>query len=133
MTPDREHRYIEEIETLQEENRQLKERLGYRNRDTELSMLRAEWGLAPAEAKMLLTLYRASGRLLRKWDLMSAADASDEADTKGVDVRICKIRAKCGDPKIVLTVWGQGYQMSPEAQQKVRAVLLRDGDEDTRL
>lgn len=132
MTPDRERRYIAEIETLQEENRQLKERLGYRNRDTELAKLRARWNLAPAEAKMMLTLYRASGRVLSKEDLMAAADSSYEVETKGVDVRMCRIRAKAGK-KIVLTVWGQGYTMPPEGQALVREVLSREEDADTRI
>lgn len=137
MTPDRERRYIEEIETLQEENRQLKDRLGYRDRAAELNKLAISFKLTPGEAKMLLTLYRASGRVLSKEDLLAAADAKWEAEPKGVDVRVCKLRAKMNAPAkgqpTILTAWGQGFSLTPLGQQIVRATLAREEDADTRI
>lgn len=65
------------------------------------------------EAKILSALARNEGRTLSKNLLMDTVWVGSDADSKIVDVYICKLRKKLreagGNPAMIGTVWGRGY------------------------
>ncbi len=116
----------ERIAELEEENAWLRSELGLVVDGDQLATLRKTYEMATGAACLVLALYRAKGRLLNKLQLHEAIPAiwkdHDERCVKIVDVRICHARKGVGRDAIE-TICGQGYGLTPEGMEKVRAAL----------
>lgn len=70
--------------------------------------------LTKLECRLLEEVLTRGGKTVSKEMLLSAmyADRVDEPELKIIDVFVCKVRRKLGEhgPKIIETVWGQGYR-----------------------
>lgn len=86
-----------------------------------LMRLKTEFGLTPAESRLLQCLMQA--RACTKPHLHAVV--APEAEPKIIDVFVCKIRAKLRAFQVRIdTIWGQGYAMTEESK---RLVLARIG------
>ena len=101
----------------------LESELGIRNRAEEA--VRLGFKLSPSEARILLRLYHAGGRLVTLAQLDDAAPAFDPSgDREYVVGRVYayRLRMRMGGDTI-RGVRGQGYHLSPEGVAAVCAVI----------
>lgn len=110
-------------EELEEELAYFKQALKVEQSENRLAKLHKAFGFTPTEAKLALALYDRAGKIVTKnfaLDILYS-NPDDAAEQKIVDVLVCKIRTKliyrCGDQKPIDTVWGRGYQMTPEGME----------------
>lgn len=121
---------LERIAVLEEEKAALESKLGFTSDANALSRIRQRWGLTPREAQLVLLLANRSGLATSKDLILDALyrGAADEPEMKIVDVFVCKIRAKMGQPAIE-TIWGSGYRIGHAALAEVQKVIAsRDFD-----
>ena len=107
-----------ENENLREENRQLREMLGFTFEAPPV------FGLTGKECKVFGSLMKRD--IASKEFIMNCLyldGVNDAAEIKIVDVFICKIRAKLKPFDVTIeTQWGQGYYMT--AENKAKAMTL---------
>lgn len=115
------------IDQLLEERRDWREAFG-----PEVLALPLEWGLTPAEERMMVALVRAPEALVvSKSALHTAISRGDkpETDPKIVDVLVCKVRRKLApfySAKPIDTLWARGYKLSPEVRRHLaEGTMLR--------
>ncbi|MBY6243880.1 helix-turn-helix domain-containing protein [Methylosinus sp. Sm6] len=107
----------ERIETLEEENRQLRDML------KPPTTYPAEWRLTPQEADILSILAARAPNAISKTALYEAFtwDNDDPPDPKIIDVLVCKLRAKLKDLHIEIeTIWGFGLRMGIASRDRLR-------------
>ncbi|WP_449315216.1 response regulator transcription factor [Rubneribacter sp.] len=80
----------------------------------------ARLSLTPKEFKILFALASSPGLVLSKEQLVEAAWGREfVGETTSITVFIKKLREKVeddpSDPRVILTVWGIGYRLDPEA------------------
>lgn len=111
-------------EALREEVVYLKGELALALSEDKISQLSRATGLTPSEAKILMTLYQARGRLCAVYVLDDAAPPTRSSDRnpKHVDVRICRIRKKIGKACIENS-WGHGYRITDVGRLVVEEAL----------
>lgn len=112
-------------EELEEEVAFLKSELGLRSSADELRRLKAAFDLTPQEARIVLAMARAKGKPVMRVqleELINERSHKDECAYNLPSVYVAKIRRKLGK-EAVITAWGSGYSLSPEALERVRAVL----------
>ncbi len=90
------------------------------------------WKLSPSEAKLLKCLVR---RELMTRDnamaLLYSARGGDEPHDKIIDVFIARLRSKLKADRItIITHWGQGWYLPPEAKAIVRRLCCVSDAED---
>ena len=121
-------------EQLEEEVAFLKSELGQGTADGDLQALRMAMRHVAGRnrigrsspAAVVLTLYRAHGRILSKHQLMEAlpprAGGDDDRIPKIVDVWVCRARIGIGRDSIE-NVWGRGYRLTPVGMARVAEIL----------
>lgn len=117
---------------LEEQVAYLKSELGLQERADAIEKIRRLMGSAATSngrasvSRMILALYAAHGRPMNKYQIMDAVPSptDKDRDAKIVDVWVCLARKRLGRDA-VLNVWGNGYQLSPEAMERI-ALLLGD-------
>jgi DNA-binding response OmpR family regulator len=117
MTPaDRIEELEAEVHYLRSELRRLHEA------DRALS-LRAEFGVGPTEAAILLAFWAAKGRILTAEHIYSYLPLSRwDGDLLPVRVYVCKLRKKVG-ADCILTVKGQGYCLTLRGMVAIEAAF----------
>ena len=83
-----------------------------------------EVGISRAEYELLYVLVRHPGRVLSRDFIMESLEGTDHDHfDRSIDVRVTRLRHKIEEdsshPRFILTVWGSGYQFSPEAVARV--------------
>lgn len=135
------------IEDLREQVAYLKGQLGQLVSDDQLTKLRKAWGLTPQEARIVLALHAAGGKVCSKDYLLSALydNPDTAAEEKIIDVFVCKARRKLDGRNtsvsnwrgarrgeahdnapyqgMIQNVWGQGYCLTPTALARVNQLL----------
>jgi len=81
-----------------------------------------EVGISRAEYELLYVLVRHPGRVLSRDFIMENLSVNDHDHfDRCIDVRVTRLRHKIEEdsahPRFILTVWGSGYQFSPEASR----------------
>jgi DNA-binding response OmpR family regulator len=113
------------IAELKEEVAYLRSELGLADASLAQHHFRKALGLTPVEGKLLWAFYSARHHMLRKYNFDEVVPPAmgherDYSDTFNVWVR--KLRIKLGQD-VILTVWGEGYRLSPRGVQLVQSVL----------
>jgi two-component system cell cycle response regulator CtrA len=107
----------ERMETLEEENRQLRDML------KPPTTYPAEWRLTQQETDVLSILVARAPNAISKTALYEAFtwDNDDPPDPKIIDVLVCKLRAKLKDLHIEIeTIWGFGLRMGIASRDRLR-------------
>jgi two-component system response regulator MtrA len=73
--------------------------------------------LTRVELDLLLALaHRVGEPVPRRSLLANVLDPEREATERTLDVHVCRLRKKLGDPSLIETVWGIGYRLRREAE-----------------
>lgn len=107
------------IEEKDAEIANLRDQLGGQISERMLDRL-SRFGLTAQEASLFAMLYDAKGRTLSKYDIeetLPGRDRSHDRALKIVEVMVCNVRRKLGDPRFIETVWGRGYRLSAAGRQ----------------
>jgi len=115
----------DEIETLREENRQLREALAPR------VTLPREWRLTKYEERLIRAIRAVGPNVLHQERVMLAlyGMADDAPETKSLETMLCKIRRKlreAGAEVTIETVWARGWRMTPESCAAYDAAVAAD-------
>ena len=108
----------------------LEEELGLQTREEQLDAIRIALKCAPMEAWFLLTLWKAKGRPVDRYWLLSARPAlrnvtnTEDPSLNMLRVYITKARKAIG-PGCIRSVWGKGYSMTPEGMDKMNALMAQ--------
>lgn len=112
---------------LLDEVQVLRQRLAELAEPDTAAKLAASLRLSPAEARVLAIIL--SRDIALKDAIYTLAFQHDNGDgpvEKIIDVFICKIRKKArlgGWPGQITTIWGKGYQMSPEMRTWLEGLM----------
>lgn len=115
------------IEILEEENRQLKERIAELTGRNYLAEARDLFGFTDAEGKIFMLLLRA-GRATY-WHLLEHAYPDDDLNSlsdpeNAIRAHVKRMRRKIRPHKIDFkTIYGFGYQMEPPARSLAKRLL----------
>jgi hypothetical protein len=91
-------------------------RLAAENRDALLIAMQEIFGLTPTEIGLLLTMIQ---------HLTLAKGRINDMTSRTIDVHICRIRQRLAPHGVeIKTLWGQGYQFSPEDRRKIMDMIL---------
>ncbi|NVO13831.1 MAG: helix-turn-helix domain-containing protein [Rhodoplanes sp.] len=85
-------------------------------------------GFTRTEAPIVATLAKelsATKQQLHAAMYRSRIDADDLPDPKIVDVMVCKIRKKLPEGCTITTVWGWGYEVTPESAAILRTLIAQ--------
>ena len=106
-----------ENDTLREHVRQLSATIAGDNDKP----LPREWGLTPAEERIVMALTRAEvATKERLLDVVHNGRPEDEPAIKIIDVFMCKIRKKLAPYDVsITTIWGRGYMMPAASKRKI--------------
>lgn len=107
----------DEIDTLQEEVRQLREALA-----PQIEFPRA-WRLTATESRVLSALIAATTTRSQDRLMTAVYGAGWDEDPKIIDVMICKIRKKIPAPTWIETVRGEGFRLSAAGRRAIHAEL----------
>lgn len=111
------------VETLQEENRQLREML------KPPTTYPAEWRLSQQEVELLTILAARAPSAMSKSLIYDALffDKDEPPQPKIVDVVVSKLRSKLKTLGVEIeTIWGFGYRMGIPARDRLRAAAATD-------
>lgn len=113
----------ERIAELEAEVAYLRAELGLSIGSTHIDRLRSRLQVTPNQARLLLILNAARGRVMACHQLLDAI-LGVESDTqpKVIDVMVCRIRAVCGHG-VVRNVWGLGYAITPAGGEMVARAI----------
>ena len=113
-----------ECAALRHEVAELRKALGLAGRASDIQAIQRGYKLAPAEARLVMALYDAGGKVVPNYTLAQIV-VSDAALYEGSDAlkaQVCNVRAKLGFSAIE-TVRSDGYAMTHEGRALVCAVL----------
>ncbi len=116
----------EQIETLTEHNRQLRDAIAPK---ISLSPL----GLSPGEGRVVAAVWKAAPNIVTKERLMIALYGlrNDVPEEKIVDVMICKARRRLAALDVrIETHWGQGFRMDLANAERLGEALRRAAEGD---
>jgi len=115
---------LEQIDVLQEENRQLREHLGFVTPDLFLVGCKQVFGLTPSEARIFHAIcFTRTGSRESIW-LAYADGLPCEADPRGMDVMIFRIRKKIAHYGLtIVTLWGHGFRMGDGDKELLTKLL----------
>lgn len=109
------------VEDLRAEVRHLRSELGLSMEASDVDDLRA-LGLTPLEAKTVLCLYRAKGKVRSRFQITEAIGSDVEDASRLLAVLVVRIRHKMGDD-FITTARGVGYRLTAAGVERVRGVL----------
>lgn len=115
---------LKRIADLEEQNAWLRSELGLVEEASAVHALRNALRLSTQQARVVLRLYRAKGRVVPFAQLYEAAPPvySDDRPMHIVRVFVSQTRAKLGKD-FILGSYGLGYALSPAAAETIRQVL----------
>jgi DNA-binding response OmpR family regulator len=94
--------------------------LDVRRRDGEIGAIMSRFNMTAAEAKVILMLYRANGRIVGHDSLLDIIDSNSPESLK---VIICRAREKLGQNAAIHNEYGVGYALNTTACSRVMAAL----------
>lgn len=113
-------RLRDRCETLEEENRQLREAMA------PVIAFPKGIGLRPAQVRILAALLAAPNGICSRELLFHAISGRNEGDENTVKVSICGLRKKLQPYGIeILTRWAVGYEITAENRARLERLVMR--------
>jgi two-component system, OmpR family, response regulator len=116
-------------ERLREENRLMARELGLRRRDGEIGAVMHRLGLTATQAKLMVLMYEAKGRVISHGNLIS--ELPMDGDHKSLKTTVCRMRRVLGEG-LIDTRKGFGYALSPAGLSRVLGALRPPELQDAR-
>lgn len=108
---------------MAEEIAYLKSELGLSDKTTRSAVVQLAFSITAQEARALIALADAKGRVLTHNQLEDAMERSSGGElVKITGVYVSRLRKALGSFDAIETVWGQGYRITPIGLAKVNTI-----------